>query len=1533
MVIPSSSRLVAALLPGLMLLAGEVLSAETAAAADKNSPSAWLLLFGGLLMGLALLWRRSGATSDASEAENLRRQQEWLMAGQLEPAALLDAAGRVARCNAAFAQLLGKPAGALVGLSWGHLFDRLPDLAPLLGDPLHGPVAPFRWPDEQGRLRWFEFSRQLVMVEEGRLLGSLIVLRNVSAWHRTVQEMALHHSRIAISESRFREAMMHSAMGMAILDLDGRFVEVNAAFCRIAGYDRVKLERMRFQDLTHSEDLPRQLALLSDLLAGRIPSYELEKRYRRPDGEEIWVKVTESLNRNADGSANTLIAQVQDITAARRVEKALLDSERRRELAVSSGGIGVWEWNLQSGDLHWDERMFQLHGQTGTTGMAPETWCDFLDVADREACRLRMQTVRGGEVESFEDEFRIRLPEGGLRYLRCRGALQRNEQGVAQRMLGVCWDISAIREAQLASAAASARAKSYLDIVDVVIVALDPLGRITLLNQKGESLLAVSENQVLGRDWNSEFIHPDYQEALQRWLQQGLEGAGELPLRAVRVQGRDGREHWLELHCRRLPVEDGEAGGLILSGSDITAEVAARQELTALHDHLAELVTQRTAELEEKNLALTKEIRERAAMEAALQQNVAYTRTVVDAVEDGLMVLEPDTLAVRDVNVPCCRILDLSRTGLLGRQLDEILAAPEAECRVLLDKLLRGGSFTRAYQAQNGNRQWLELRARRVLSAANEQVLLSLRDLTATYALQEEMRKLALVAESTQNILIITNPRGEIEWCNAGFTRMSGYTLEEVRGKRPGSFLQGPATNQQTVDEIRSALERLEPVRTELLNYAKDGRAYWIDLQVQPVFGPDGLLESFVALETDITERKEAQQALEDMARRTLELAQAKSDFVANMSHEIRTPLNAILGLSHLALQTRLDPKQREYLEKINGAGGSLLSIVNDILDFAKIEAGKLQIEAIEFVIDELLESALGMFYEKAAAKHLELLSDIDDSVPETVIGDPLRVSQILVNLLGNALKFTEKGQIEVRVRRRQAQEGQVRLCFDVIDTGIGIPVDKLGSLFDAFTQADSSTTRRFGGTGLGLSISRRLAELMGGTLTVGSTPGQGSIFSFEILFQPAREWCQPEALAELRGSRALVVDDNPIARLIHQHMLQRLGVQCDMVDGAQEALQLLRAAQPSYRFVLMDWHMPELSGLEAVQRIRRTPLAQQPAIAIVSAFGDDDLINKAHAAGAEMTLLKPLSYGRLQTALATLSGHPPAQPEPATSHIDGQRLAGLRLMVVEDNPVNMLVAEDLLLAAGAEVVKAGNGIEALATLEALYGERQPPVDLVLMDVQMPEMDGLAATHRIRADSRFAALPVIALTAHAFASELQSCRVAGMNDHVTKPINPATLIATIEQWARRSETPRLAQVLPLPAPAAGPSAPAQTFPLIPGVNVADALRRTRHKLTLFRRVMQEFVKWSDVVARLEGLIAAGDLEQAHFISHSLKGAAGTAAIDEVYQLSLRIDNRLRTGNLPEADDMKQLQQALEQVCGHIKTYLAQGTPQGDTPKP
>jgi len=650
----------------------------------------------------------------------------------------------------------------------------------------------------------------------------------------------------------------------------------------------------------------------------------------------------------------------------------------------------------------------------------------------------------------------------------------------------------------------------------------------------------------------------------------------------------------------------------------------------------------------------------------------------------------------------------------------------------------------------------------------------------------------------------------------------------------------------------------------------------------------------------------------------------AKSDFLANMSHEIRTPMNAIIGLNHLLGKTNLDRKQKDYARKVQDSAHNLLGIINDILDFSKIEAGKLDIESVDFDLNRVIENISNMVNIKAQEKDLDLICNIKKSVPVRLIGDPLRLGQIILNLANNAVKFTEEGEIRIDAELHDIQDQEVKIKFSVTDTGIGLTEEQQGKLFQSFQQADTSTTRKYGGTGLGLTISKKLVEMMGGEIWIESVYGQGSTFNFFCLFKQSDKRTKKRTIPiDLRNLRTVVIDDSPTVLEVLKDYLDDFTFESELFNNAEDGIKEIQnwsEDESNYvQLVLIDWNLPGMNGIEAAKMIKfDLNLPRIPKIIMISAHGREEIMKQASDLDLDGFLIKPVNHSLLFNTIMdsfgeTFEGTGEVEESTSESSSTIEEVRGAHILLVEDNEINSQVATELLESEGFKISVAENGKLAL---DQITNDTPPGTfDIVLMDLQMPIMDGYEATKRIREDDRFMNLPIIAMTADAMSGVREKVIEAGMNDYVTKPIDLDQLYGALAKWIKLGPSSNKSDTTT-------DIKEEEVFPDLPGIDIKDGLKRVGGSKDFYRKLLLKFAdSYHGFEKELRNLLSAGDIETATRNAHSLKGVAGNLGATELFKWAGDLEIVLKDNRVGSLDDnISKVSTTLSEVLESISKF-------------
>jgi two-component system sensor histidine kinase/response regulator len=908
--------------------------------------------------------------------------------------------------------------------------------------------------------------------------------------------------------------------------------------------------------------------------------------------------------------------------------------------------------------------------------------------------------------------------------------------------------------------------------------------------------------------------------------------------------------------------------------------------LNEARDILEIRVAARTGELE-------MEVKERRRAEQALQQRTAFLNTLITNNPLAIAVGGPDG-ALQLVNPAFEKLFGYASEEAIGQRVDRLLY-PGGMTRDEMDGRLRRLKQETIHETvqrrkKSGDLVDVEVHAVPLSLEGGEQNVLALyQDISERMAVQRALREseelFRTVSAAAPIGIFYTNANGKILYTNKRWEEMTGRTAQDAM--RAGWADAVHPEDRAVVEKLWESGFALQiELKDQCRFLTPEGHVNWVQWQTRALVGRDGALQGYVGVVEDITRRRAAEQRLKEAKESAEAASRAKSEFLANMSHEIRTPMNGILGMTDLALDSDLTHEQREYLEMVRSSAESLLGIINDILDFSKIEAGRLDLESVPFSLPDCIEGALEPLAVRAQQKGLEVSWSLQGDIPEFLMGDPTRLRQILINLVGNAIKFTKEGEVSVRAERLQSKDGLIPIRISVSDTGMGIPEEKQRQIFDAFSQADSSITREFGGTGLGLSISARLIQLMKSEIELESNPGKGSTFAFTVPFLMATG--VPPALPaiahpSLLNEKVLVVDDNEINRNLLMRILPPWGLQATCAASGVEALELfgksLEVGAP-FSVVLLDQNMPAMDGYEVAGKIRNLAKKDEPVIIILSSSPapvEPAILKKL---GIERTLIKPLRRATLYEAIRQGLKVPDSSEETRPPSTSKEKARVLRLLLVEDNRVNQKLAMRLLEKMGHQVTLAVNGKEALELFKT------NSFDLVLMDIQMPVMGGVEATQKIRDAERRSGghIPIIAMTAHAMAGDAEKYLSSGMDGYVSKPVRAGFLRAEIDRF---TESP----LTNIP----GPTQQEEKYMPNSNIDLAELLARVENDHELMRELLLIFKEeFPRHLLALRVAVDSSDGEKVATEAHTLKGMLSNLAANPAAGAAARLEQLGRT---------------------------------------
>ena len=1061
---------------------------------------------------------------------------------------------------------------------------------------------------------------------------------------------------------------------------------------------------------------------------------------------------------------------------------------------------------------------------------------------------------------------------------------------------------------RLESALQQASALATTIDIHAIVSEADRHGVITACNDSFERVSGYGREEVLGKNHrilNSGHHPKSFWEDMWRTISQGTPWRGEICNRA-----KDGRLYWVDSMIAPFIGDDGLVEKYVSIRTDITRRVESQYRLDAISKRVSLAIDGGNDGLWDwPNLE-----REAQWWSPSYYAMLGYTEQELPPFRYSFVsLLHPDFVE------PSHRanIEAVQNTGVLDMEVQ--LRTKHAGYRWFRVRAKVGVDGHSGLVRMSGSTQ--DVHERKTAEAA----------LIGSKALLDESQAVAKVGGWELNLL-----SGELFWTDETYRihETSPALFNPTVDAGVDLFL--PESKARIAQALEAAMARGEGYDLELQTYTTRGNL--IDVRTTcTVTLQESKAVRLTGIFQDITERKHYERELNAARLEAEQAARSKGQFLANMSHEIRTPMNAILGLLSLLQNTDMTAQQRDYASKTEGAAQSLLGLLNDILDFSKVEAGKMTLESEPLRLDTLLRKLSVVLSANVGSKNIEVLYDLDGSLPAVVRGDAMRLQQVLINLCGNAVKFTTRGQVVLALRKRAQSDTTVSIEFAVQDTGIGIAPEHQAHIFSGFSQAEGSTTRRFGGTGLGLAISKRLVEMMGGDIRISSTLGQGSTFAF-VLELPTVAEATPAAAPP--PQRVLVVDDNPIAAALMQRLVATWGWTATLADTGTQALDLVAAqcradasgtAEFPYPVIYMDWQLPDMDGWETTRRIRQLARQHglaQPTVIMVTAHGRDMLTHRSEAEQDMLNgfLVKPVTASMLYEAVQDASAASAGLRRMAKGRSSARQLSGMRILVVEDNLINQQVADELLSAAGAIVSLASNGqlgVDAVAAAAPQY-------DAVLMDVQMPVLDGYGATRLIREELGLRQLPIIAMTANAMASDRAACLAAGMDEHIGKPFDMAQLVSLLIRTTGLE-----------PAPAqrpedAGVGTDQAALPTVAGLDLHTALERMSGLRSLYARTAQDFIKIMDgFIPDLQLCLASGDKPRALMRLHTLKGNAGTLGATALAAAAARLETLCKsdTGLQACAQGLEPFEVLVLQAKEQLKDAIAGLQPAPATASP
>ena len=1308
------------------------------------------------------------------------------------------------------------------------------------------------------------------------------------------------NKKIKLSEEHYKLLSETSKQGILVAQ-NNKFAYFNSRLIEITGYSSEELKTLDFINLIYKDD---QKMVLNNHL-NRIEGKEVKDNYQfrilRNDGELRWIELNGTVLDWAGKPA--VLSFITDVTETRKTERMLTESMSRYEALANQSRTVNWEINKEGLYIYISANVQELWGYEPDELISRKFFYELFPKNNREYYKSIGLDAMKNKMSILKIENPILTKNGKIIWVLTSGFPILDIDGNPIGYSGTDTDITDRKNMEEAIKESEQNYKTILNSGQALIWLSGVDKHCYYFNSRWLAFTGRTFEQEFGNGW-TESVHPDD-------LQKRIE---------TYVNSFDKREKFsMEYRIKRY---DGEYRWIIDEGCP---RYNSKDEFIGYIGHCLDFT-------------------ERKYIEEALKESENKFREMTDLLPQ--IVFETDIKGnLSYVNIQAYKILGYpEEDSMIGKStLDFYTTESRIKAMENIKKRLLGqlqGSHEYNMIRKDGSIFPALVYSTSILKENRpvglRGIIVDVSELKQIEnALRESDEKYKLLAENTVECTWLLNlSKNQYIYISPAITKLRGMTVEEAMNEKPEESM-----TLESLERLKSIIkigvesllqgkvvERLD----EFQQYCKDGSIIDVEVSSNLKFNKKTNEIYCVGVSRDVTEKNIIKRELVKAKEQAEKASLAKSEFLANMSHEIRTPMNAIIGFSGLALKTKLTPKQYDYLKKVESSAKSLLVIINDILDFSKIEAGKLEMETIDFNLEEIMSNVTNIVYTSAEEKGIEFVNVIKSDVPLSLIGDPFRLGQALINLSNNAIKFTETGQVSIKTELVKKDNVRCELRFSVSDSGIGMTEEQISKLFKAFSQADNSVTRKFGGTGLGLAISKRLVKMMEGEIRVESEIGKGSTFSSTANFgyknlEQKMKLVLPEGL---RGLKVLIVDDNKSALEMYEEQLKSLGFKVSTIDSGEKAVKEIEKSffdGNPYELILIDYRMPNIDGIETSRQIKQNVnMANIPLIIMVTAYSREDVIKQAEKEGIKAVLIKPVDVSLMFNTIMEVFGREPLTAIRQNIGIDSQLenmeiIKNAQILLVEDNVLNQVLAMEMLKQAGMIVEIANNGKEAIEVLNVRE------YDLVFMDVQMPVMGGYEATGLIRANEKFKDLPIIAMTAHAMSGAREACLEAGMNDYISKPIDTVQLNKLLIKWIKPiilTPINKNSELLGLIDKSKSDKEKIDKefveFPeSLYGIDLKSALSRLGGNKQLLKELLYDFYKkYASITEEMNSEIQKGNIDRVEIMAHSIKGIAGNISANDLYETAGELEKAIREKNKEQYQSLltnfdKELQLVLE----------------------